>query len=122
MVQTGAFQVALVVKKLSAYAGDLRDRHSIPGWERSPEGMATHSSILAWRVLWTEEPGRLQSTGHKELDTTEATEHPAHILFPMVVVPIYIPINSGGESPLLHILSSIYCLSFWMTVILTEVT
>ena len=84
--------------------------------------MATHSSILAWRVLWTEEPGRLQSTGHKESDTTEAMEHPAHILFPMVVVPIYIPINSGGESPLLHILSSIYRLSFWMTVILTEVT
>ena len=27
------------------------------------EGMATHSSILAWRILWTEEPGRLQSTG-----------------------------------------------------------
>ena len=25
------------------------------------EGMATHSSILAWRILWTEEPGRLQS-------------------------------------------------------------
>ena len=27
------------------------------------EGMATHSSILAWRILWTEEPGRLQSMG-----------------------------------------------------------
>ena len=25
--------------------------------------MATHSSVLAWRILWTEEPGRLQSTG-----------------------------------------------------------
>ena len=34
--------------------------------------MATHSSILAWRIPWTEEPGRLQSMGsHKELDTTE---------------------------------------------------
>ena len=30
------------------------------GWEDSLEkGMATHSSILAWRILWTEEPGRL---------------------------------------------------------------
>ena len=29
------------------------------------EGMATHSS-LAWRIPWTEEPGRLQSMGHKE--------------------------------------------------------
>ena len=27
------------------------------------EGMATHSSLLAWRIPWTEEPGRLQSTG-----------------------------------------------------------
>ena len=39
-------------------------------WPRSPgqedpleDGMATHSSILAWRIPWTEEPGRLQSTG-----------------------------------------------------------
>ena len=35
------------------------------------EGMATHSSILAWRIPWTEELGGLQSTGRKELDTTE---------------------------------------------------
>ena len=35
--------------------------------------MATHSSILAWRIPWTEEPGGLQSMGHKELDTNEAT-------------------------------------------------
>ena len=33
--------------------------------------MATHSSILAWRIPWTEELGGLQSTGHKELDMTE---------------------------------------------------
>ena len=33
--------------------------------------MATHSSILAWRIPWTEEPGGLQSRGHKESDTTE---------------------------------------------------
>ena len=35
------------------------------------EGMATHSSILAWRSPWTEEPGGLQSTGRKASDTTE---------------------------------------------------
>ena len=35
-----------------------------PSWEDPLEkGMATHSSILAWRIPWTEEPGRLQSTG-----------------------------------------------------------
>ena len=33
--------------------------------------MATHSSILAWRIPWTEEPGRLQSIGLQESDTTE---------------------------------------------------
>ena len=33
------------------------------------EGMAPHSSILAWRIPWAEEPGR----GHEELDTIEAT-------------------------------------------------
>ena len=33
--------------------------------------MATHSSILAWRIPWTEEPGGLQSTGHKESDMSE---------------------------------------------------
>ena len=38
------------------------------------EAMATHSSIHAWRIPWTEEPGGLQSTGSQS-DTTEATEH-----------------------------------------------
>ena len=32
--------------------------------------MATHSSIFAWRIPWTEEPGRLQTMGSQELDTT----------------------------------------------------
>ena len=35
------------------------------------EEMATHSSILAWRILWTEEPGGLQSMDHKESDMIE---------------------------------------------------
>ena len=33
--------------------------------------MAIHSSTLAWKIPWTEEPGRLQSMGRKESDTTE---------------------------------------------------
>ena len=42
------------------------------GWEDPLEKeMATHSSILAWKIPWTEEPGRLQSIGHKKSDTTE---------------------------------------------------
>ena len=40
-------------------------------WEDPLEKeMATHSSILVWRTLWTEEPGRLQSKGLQEVDTT----------------------------------------------------
>ena len=35
------------------------------------KGIATHSSILIWRIPWTEKPGGLQSMGRKELDTTE---------------------------------------------------
>jgi len=42
------------------------------GWEDPLEKeMANHSTILAWRIPWTEEPGRLQSGGHKQSDTTE---------------------------------------------------
>ena len=37
------------------------------------EEMATHTSILAWRISWIEDRGRLQSIGCKELDTTEST-------------------------------------------------
>ena len=37
--------------------------------------MATHSSILAWRISQTEEPGRLQSIGLQDSDMTEATQH-----------------------------------------------
>ena len=45
-----------MTKSSSVNAGDVRDMSSIPGWERFPEeGMATHSSILAWRILWTED-------------------------------------------------------------------
>ena len=40
--------------------------------------MATHSSILAWRIPWTEEPGRLQSVGFADLNMTEAIEHGTH--------------------------------------------
>ena len=40
------------------------------GWEDPlEEGVATHSSILAWRIPWTEEPGGLQSVGSQESDT-----------------------------------------------------
>ena len=59
-------------KESTSNVGDL---HSIPGLGRSPGGgMATHSSILVWKIPWIEEPGRLYSPwGHKELDMTEVS-------------------------------------------------
>ena len=53
--------VAQTAKNLSAMQ---EARVQSLGWEDPPEeGMATHSSILAWRIPWTEEPGGLQSMG-----------------------------------------------------------
>ena len=53
-----------MVKNLPASAGDIRDKGLIPGQEDPLEkGMAVHSSVLAWRIPWTEEPGGLQSMG-----------------------------------------------------------
>ena len=49
----------------------------IPGWEDPlEEGMATHSSIFAWRSPWTEEPGGLQSIGsHSQTRQTRLSTH-----------------------------------------------
>ena len=66
-LRLGATLVAQTVKNL--HAMQEIQAQSL-GWEEAlQKGMATHSSILAWRVLWTEKPGRLQSmrsqrTGH----------------------------------------------------------
>ena len=52
-----------LVKHPPTSAGDRRDRDLIPASGRSPGGeMATHSSVLAWKIPWTEELGGLQST------------------------------------------------------------
>ena len=99
--------MVLLVKSLSANAGDVRDGGSIPGLGRSPgegigylptgvflgfsggsdgkesacnagdlgsipglgrsHGERTHSTILAWRIPWTEGPGRLESTGSQRV-------------------------------------------------------
>ena len=44
---------------------------SLGGEDLLEKEMATHSGILAWKIPWMEEPGRLQSMGSKESDTTE---------------------------------------------------
>ena len=61
--------MALVVKNQPANAGDIRDAGSIPELGRSPleEGMATHSSVLAWRIPRSQEPGGLQSMGSQRV-------------------------------------------------------
>ena len=41
--------------------------------------VATHSSILAWKIPWTEEPGGLQAMGSKESDMTERLNHRHHL-------------------------------------------
>ena len=60
----GRFFTMWATNEAQANTGDIRDAGSIPGSGRPlKEGIATHSSILAWRIPWTEETGRLQSTG-----------------------------------------------------------
>ena len=73
---TIGFPGGLAVKNLPVNAGDTGDTSSIPGLGRSlEEETATHSSMLAWRIPWTEEPGGLQSVepqkSRMRLNTTE---------------------------------------------------
>jgi len=52
--------IVQALKKSACNAGDTGDSGSIPGSGRPlEEAMATHSSVLAWRIPWTEEPGGL---------------------------------------------------------------
>ena len=61
---SGDSQVIVVVKNPPANAGDSGDLVWIPGSRTSLEKeMATHSSVFAWKIQWTEEPGGLQFMG-----------------------------------------------------------
>ena len=62
-----ASQVALVVKNLPANTEDTRDSESILRSGRSPGGGNGNSSIPAWEIPWTEEPGGLQSMGSQRV-------------------------------------------------------
>ena len=76
-----------MVKNLPANAGDTREAPSIFGSEDPlEEEMATHSSILSWKIPWTEEAGGLQSTGWQRV--TECM----HVL--LLHIYIYININT----------------------------
>ena len=69
----GAPLVAQMVKNLPAMQ---KTQFPLLGQEDPLEkGVATHSSVLVWRIPWTEEPGGLQSMGLQESDTTERLKH-----------------------------------------------
>ena len=72
-------------KESACSVGDL---HSNSGLEDLLEkGMAIYSSILAWRIPWTEEPGGLQSWGRKESDMTEGLTLSLSFLFHFLSKP-----------------------------------
>ena len=74
-----------VGKESACSAGDTGDAGQSLGWEDPlEEGIATHCSILAWRIPWTEEPASYSSWGREELDTTEVTEHTYYSKAPWV--------------------------------------
>ena len=83
-----ASQVVLVVKTLPANAGDVRTVGSIPGLGRClEEGMATQSTILAWKIPWSEEPGGLQSIGlHR--NRTQLKWHSMHVCGLLPLIPL----------------------------------
>ena len=63
-----------MVKNLPAMQATQETQFRSLGWEDPlEEGMATHSSILAWRILRTKEPGGLQSMGSERVGPSEMT-------------------------------------------------
>ena len=75
LIDTWDFPSGSVVMNLPANAEDSGDVVWSLGWKHPmEEGMETHSSILAWRIPWTEEPGELQSMGSQRVGHDWATE------------------------------------------------
>ena len=60
--------------------------------------MATHSSVLAWRIPWTEELGGLQSTGRKESDMTERLHFHFHVFIYLSQFCIFYEYNVSKSS------------------------
>ena len=66
------FEASLVAQMVKSLRAMQETCIQSLGWEDPLEkGMATHSSILAWRIPWAEEPGGLQSTGSRSVRQTE---------------------------------------------------
>ena len=66
-VKRRASQVVLVVKNLPANAADMRQAQSLGREDPLEEELAPNSSILVWRIPWTEKPGGLQSIGSQKV-------------------------------------------------------
>ena len=65
------FGASLVVQSVKSLPAMQETQVQFQGWEDPlKKEMATHSSILAWRILWKEKLSRLQSMGSQELDMT----------------------------------------------------
>ena len=108
-------QVTLEVKNLPANAGDVRDTGLIPGLGRSPaEGMATHSSFLAWRIPWTEESGVLQSMGLQRVEHSWSDLALAFFFF--LILFHYRPLQDTECSKSLYVMKSIFKICFWLTL------
>ena len=77
---TNGFPRRLDDKEPTCTTGDSGDSGSISGLGRLPEEeMATHSSILAWRIPWIKEPGGLQSMGLQRVEHNSA-QHSSDII------------------------------------------
>ena len=89
------------------------------GWEDPlEEETATHSSVLAWRIPWTEEPGRLQSMGSQQSDTTERLSTHTHVFLTVLRLQCWVgfsPVTGAGATPELWCSDfSLQCL-FWQS-------
>ena len=79
LLNTSLFRASLVAQVVKNLPATWETWVQSLGWEDPlEEGMATHSSILAWRIQWIEEPGRLQSMGPKWVGHNWVTKHNKH--------------------------------------------
>ena len=108
-VGRGIFQRYGILPSLYSHPRETSHPVSLPLYKAVPchsleKEMATHSSTLAWKIPWMEEPSRLQSMGCKELDTTEQLHFTHFILYhwrrKWQPTPVFLPGESHGQRSL----------------------
>ena len=91
------------------------------GWENPLEReMATHSSTLAWKIPWTEEPGRLQSMGSQRVGYDWATSLSLSLQYNFILIwlkrqRVYFQIRSNSQVP--RVSTSTFFFFFWRDTI-----